>query len=113
MLLNLLEYQGLKLGEVLVTGSVIPRSAGPAQQPVSGLQSFFSSITTSPICISVSGTYQAIINRIDFDLPAGSLNGIYSEAPGASFSTGATPFTLPSRTLFHAIVSGSHQPPRN
>jgi len=61
----------------------------------------------------VSGTYQAIISTIFFSSPGFSVKGTKREAPGASFSTGATAFTCPFSILFQAMEKGSHHPPRN
>ena len=51
--------------------------------------------------------------RIDFFCAGANVKGTYKDAPGAPSSTGATGFTSAFFIVFHAIVTGSNQPPRN
>src|SRR6185437_5378230 len=65
------------------------------------------------MCRLECGAYQDSIRRTVFWAPGFNDSGTKSEAPGAPLSTAAVSRVLPSFTVFHAIVKGSHHPPRN
>src|SRR5690606_38965298 len=89
-----------------------PSSADVLQQP-GAAQFCCLSLLISPMCISEDGTYHAIITLTVFCSPGCKVNGTNNDAPGASASTGGVFFISPFLIVFHIIVKGSHQPPRN
>src|SRR5512136_1928392 len=70
---------------------------------------------SAPTRWSVVPTYQASCSVTVRDSPGASENGTKRLAPGdgAPSVTAGRSTTAPACTSFHAIVSGSHQPPLN